>query len=397
MRGNARNAQVSVTLVVSLRGNGSRSLHKGVHNFVAWIEGHPNFPGLALNPPATVTDLAYVEDRLASPLPGDLRMMLLRYNGATLPTGQLLSVGPSGVGTMFDALVDLAKRTGRSSADPEVLLPFFRSDDGGVRAFDRTAGPVSDTWTVVDYYYDSGELRLVHRTFDGFCRACVAEWTSPDFAEPFKLTKYLRAAERHVAIEPDVSIAHATLAHARRRNGQPEVALECYLRAARCVPAQLWCDWEALKLAALLKLPKVALEAAARLASRAPKARWKEREATPSMIADVIGLLSTQMGTRETLLRILDQLAEQVQGDAARAHIVDIRRALHSRVAPPPPQPVRPTAVPQNPDADAHWAAVKTGYEQGKVRDEDLLLDPAYAGLRDKFDLSSLLRVARDF
>ena len=38
-------------------------------------------------------------------------------------------------------------------------------------------------------------------------------------------------------------------------------------------------------------------------------------------------------------------------------------------------------------------AALGDAYRQGAVRDEDLLLDPAYASARRKFTLAEILRV----
>ena len=120
-----------------------------------------------------------------------------------------------------------------SFLDPELLLPFHRTEAGSYLAFDRSAAPVSDTWPIVDYDLETGERRLIHRTFDGWCRLCVAEWTAPDYTEEFTVEKYLLQGERHASIEPDVSIAHVTVAHANRRAGEPEKALESYLKACR--------------------------------------------------------------------------------------------------------------------------------------------------------------------
>ena len=246
-------------------------MHRGVQDFIAWIEQHPHLGGLTRAAPATAAELALVEERIASPLPADLRFVLSRYNGGELPSGQLLSAGEGSPDSMLAVADELAERLHMPVRDPDLLFPFYRSDDGGILAFDRSAGPVADTWPIIDYYLESGEQRLVHRTFDGFCRLRVAEWTSADFGAEFTLASYLRSGERHVAIEPDVSVAHATVAHALRRAGRPEDALVAYLAAARCVPAQPWCDWEALKLAALLGDGRAAWEALVRLTARAPK------------------------------------------------------------------------------------------------------------------------------
>ena len=374
-------------------------MHRGVNDFITWVEQNPGFEGLNLNPPCTAGDLAAVEERIASPLPADLRLMLQRYNGGAFPSGQLLKASDGGPDSMLEALEDLAKRLKMSVRDPELLLPFFRSDDGGVLAFDRSAGPVSDTWPILDYYVDSGEQRMVHRTFDGFCRLRVLEWTAADFYEEFTLTKYLSSGERHVTVEPDVSIAHATVAHAFRRAGKPELALAAYKRAARCVPAQPWCDWEALKISVLLGDAASALYAAARVSSRAPKARWDQRETTPIMVADVLGVIAPKLiqHRREALLRIYDQLTEQVEDDEDKQHVGAMRKAIFRGEAPPASLPLRSTAVPPDPDPVRFFESLKEGYRKGKVRDEDLLLDPVYAGLRATHDFAEILRVPRGF
>ena len=374
-------------------------MHKGVQRFIAWIRENPHFPDLVPNPPATAADLAIVEDAIASPLPIDLRLVLGRHNGGRFPSGQLLSAGQSDDNSMGRTLSELADRLRRPVRDPELYLPFFRSNDGGLLAFDRSAGPVSDTWPIVDYYIDSGEVRLVYRTFDGWCRWCIATWTDADFHAPFTLEKYLADGLRHVDVEPDVSTAHATVAHAYRRAGQPEQALASYLRAARCVPAQPWCDWEALKIAALLSDTKSAMEAVNRLAARAPERRWNERETTPSLVADVLGRIAPSMFPKEALLRLFDQLAEQITDQGSRKHVAAIRRAIHGATSPPPTMPLRPTAVEPDDDKDndAWFSRLQKAYEEGRVRDDDLLLDPAYEPLRRTHDMGLILCIARGF
>jgi hypothetical protein len=63
----------------------------------------------------------------------------------------------------------------------------------------------------------------------------------------------------------------------------------------------------------------------------------------------------------------------------------------------PAPQPVRPTAVQPQPELGAFWQATEQAYLHGAVRDEDLLLDPAYRPLARHRPLVDLLRVRRDF
>ena len=176
-------------------------MHRGVNEFISWISQNPDFTGLVLEPAATTADLVSVEEAIASPLPGDLRFVLGRFNGGVFPSGHMLAAGAHAVHGIQTFLGQLSARMGRSPDDPEVLLPFFASDDGGVLAFDRSAGPISDTWPIVDYYVDSGDLRLVHRTFDGWCRLRVAEWMADDFEAEFDLKKYLSSGQRHADIE----------------------------------------------------------------------------------------------------------------------------------------------------------------------------------------------------
>jgi hypothetical protein len=373
-------------------------MHRGVQDFIDWGEQHPELGGMVQATPASAVDLALVEERIAAPLPAELRLVLSRYNGGELPTGRLLSAGEGSADSMLAVADELAKRMGKVTRDRDLLLPFYRSDDGGILAFDRTAGPVADTWPIIDYYLESGEQRLVHRTFDGFCRLRVAEWSSPDFGGDFSLASYLSSGKRHVAIEPDVSIAHATVAHALRRAGQPEAALQAYLVAARCIPAQPWCDWEALKLATLLGDGRAAWESAVRLAARAPKNRWKQRETTPTLVADVLAVVTQRLAVRhERLLRLYDQLHSQADGDRDRQHIAEIRKAILTHAPPPVPLAARSPSIAPRADTSSWIAAICDGYRRGKLRDEDLLFAPSYASLRAKYALAQVLRVPRGF
>lgn len=373
-------------------------MHRGVQDFIAWIDQHPHLGGLTQTPPATAAELALVEERIAAPLPADLRFVLSRYNGGELPSGLLLSAGAGGPDSMLAVADELAERLQMPVRDPDLLFPFYRSDDGGILAFDRSAGPVADTWPIIDYYVESGEQRLVHRTFDGFCRLRIAEWSSADFGGEFTLASYLRSGERHVAIEPDVSVAHATVAHALRRAGRPEDALAAYLDAARCVPAQPWCDWEALKLAALLGDGRAAWEALVRLATRAPKPRWRQRETTPVLVADVLAVIAARLTSRrERVLRLCDQLIEQTENEREQSHITAVRHAILTQAEAPQPLDPRNHGIAQSGDR-ARWIKdIGHAYGLGRVRDEDLLLDPGYASLREGFALADVLRVPRAF
>jgi hypothetical protein len=373
-------------------------MHRGVYDFISWIERHPHLGGMTDAPPASSTDLALVEERIASPLPADLRFLLSCYNGGTLPSGQLLSAGEGGADSMLAVAESLSKRLAKPVRDPDLLFPFYRSDDGGVLAFDRSAGPLADTWPIIDFYLESGEQRLVHRTFDGFCRLRVAEWSSPDFGGEFTLSSYLRSGERHATIEPDVSIAHATVAHALRRAGRPEDALQAYLKAARCVPAQAWCDWEALKLAALLGDGRAAWESAVRLAARAPATRWRQRETSAALVADVLVVIAPRFETRrERVVRMCEQLRDQAESEREQQHIAAVRHALQAELPAPLPLTARSTGIADEGETSARIAALSEAYRSGKIRDEELLLDPGYARLREQFVLADVLRVPRAF
>jgi hypothetical protein len=371
-------------------------MHRGVQSLISWIAGNPRFPELSVVGPATQQELAEVEDKLSSPLPSDLRLLLGHYNGGSLPSGTLLRAGGSGANSMLGGLYELAARWGRPPDDPELALPFFRTAEGSTLAFDRGAGPVADTWPIIDCSSDD-ELRLVHRTFDGWCRLGLSSWTSPDHGQGFSLDTYLRAGQRHAQIEPDVSAAHATVAHAMRRSGQPELALASYLQAGRSVPALTWCDWEALKLAVLLGHVPLALEAAGRLSLRAPRSGWRMRATTPAQVAEVLGWLVAEVDPPDPLLRLLDLLAAQETDEEERRHIATIRHAAVRGDSLPPTHPLRTTVAPADSDRATSWVALEAAYRKGRVRDEDLLLDPAYRALRHHRPFADLLRIRRDF
>ncbi len=371
-------------------------MHRGVQAVISWVSENPGFPGLDMADPASPAALGEVEDAIVSPLPSDLRLLLSRWNGGRLPTGTLLRAGGTDAGSILGAMQELARRLERPTSDPELPLPYFLAADGALLAFDRGAAPVADTWPVLDCPPRADDLRLVHRTFDGWCRLCLAEWTAPELGQPFSLDGYLRAGQRHAEVEPDVAAAHATVAHALRRSGRPEAALESYMRAGRCVPPLPWCNWEALKLAILLGNVPAALEAGRRLCTRAPRSGWAARAVTPAQVAAALGLLVGDVDPPEPLLGLLDQLVPQAEPDE-QAEIGAIRRAVFNGEAVPPTRPMRATAVPEQDDPDAFWAELERAFTAGKVRDEDLLLDPVYRKLARKRLLTDLLRIRREF
>jgi hypothetical protein len=372
-------------------------MHRGVQDFMRVVLSQGEALGIRANPPASAADLTHLEHQIGSPLPADLRFALAQLNGAVLPNGTLLGVGTPTGQTIEASLKELAERMERSFLDPELPLPFHKNDEGALLAFDRSSGPVADTWQIIDYFVDTGEVRLVYRTFDGWCRTMVAEWTAPDFFDEFTLDKYLHAGERHAAIESDVASAHATVAHALKRAGRPDDALQSYLRAARCVPSLPWCDWEALKVAALLGDREAAREAAARLCARAPASRWTQRETTPGRVADVLGMVAPGDADPSSWTRLLDQLTAQAVDADDKEQVAAVRRALVHADSLPPTRPSRASVLPAVPNLAEWWAATRQAYVDGQVRDEDLLLDPAFAPLRAAHDFAELLRIRRDF
>jgi hypothetical protein len=366
-----------------------------VRDFIRWVEAHRGEAEVRPESPAPADQVSLLEQQLGMPLPSDLRLVLTRFNGGVLPSGTLLPAG-LGPGTIEAAVRDFAERMGADFLDPELLLPFHHTHEGSLLAFDRSAGPVPDTWPIVDYFPDTGEFHLVHRTFDGWCALCLAEWTADDFEEPFSLDKYLRQGRRHAEVEPDVASAHATVAHALKRSGEPELALASYVEAARCIPPLPWCDWQALKLAVLLDRPKEALEAATRLSSPAPAERWAERETTPAQVADAIASIAVRAAEPAPWMRLLEILSQEAQGNE-RAHVNEIRRALAAGTGLPDPLPRKPSPVPAQQDEQQWWQALCDGYAEGLVRDDDLLLDPALQPIRARRPFDELLRIRRDF
>lgn len=373
-------------------------MHRGVREIIRWVREHDGSDIVKAQRAAAAKDVSALEHQLGAPLPADLKVVLGVFDGGILPNGVLLSARPGPGDTIEAALKHLAEERGVSFLDPELFLPFHRTELGSYLAFDRSAAPVSDTWPVVDYDPQSGETRLVHRTFDGWCRLCVREWTSADYTDAFTIDKYLRQGERHAAIEPDVSIAHVTVGHALRRAGEPERALESYLRAGRCMPPVAWADWEALKLAVILGYPADALEAAARLGKRAPKQTWERRETTPSRVAYAIAKVAPKPGNvQEVWLRILDQLIAQGLDDDDREAATAIRRAVVTGETCPPPSPPQQASLSLEGDADTRFQAACDAYREGRLRDEDIILDPRLDVLGERHDPADLLRIRRDF
>lgn len=372
-------------------------MHRGVRELIQWVEKHDGSDTVKVHRPALAKEVTALEHQLGTPLPADLKLVLGVFDGGSLPNGTLLSATPGPGDTIEAALKALAEDEEVSFLDPELLLPFHRTEAGSYLAFDRSAAPVSDTWPIVDYDLETGERRLIHRTFDGWCRLCVAEWTADDYTAPFTIEKYLQQGKRHAEIETDVSIAHVTVAHALRRCGEPELSLESYLRAGRCVPAVPWTDWEALKLAALLRYPADALEAGARLAKRAPQSMWDLRETTPSRVAYALAKVAPPPGeAQEPWLRLFEQLVAQALDDDDRAAAEAIRDAVVGGAEAPEPDPPQEAELEVG-EVEATWAAMAQAYKDGLLREDDLLLDPRFGAVAETHDLADVLRIRRDF
>lgn len=373
-------------------------MHRGVRELIEWVEKQRGTDLVTMNPPATAAELAEIETALGSPLPTDLRLVLVRFNGGELPNGQLLPAG-IGPGSIGATIKEYAGKVDADFLSSEILLPFFRTDEGSLLAFDRGAGPVADTWPIVDFDQASGEHRLVYRTFDGFCRICVSDFTSDDFGKDFGLDQYLRKGKRHLDVENDVAAAHATVAHAAKRAGLADESLAHYLEAARCVPPLSWCDWEALKIAVLLGDERAALDAGSRLCTTAPDAVWTRRETTPVKVAEVLAQAAIRSRHPKLWLRHFDNLMFQVKKDDASLGTI---RALRTAVEkggslPAPTQGRGSSVIPPDADIERWWEAARATYFSGHLRDEDLLLDPTLEPLRAAKPVAELLRIRRDF
>ncbi len=372
-------------------------MHSGVRDFIKFIESHTDSDAIRVLPRATDAEFAEIEHALGSPLPTDLRLVLSRFNGAELPNGTLLGAGIA-PGTIGACIREYAGEVSRDFLDPELLVPFLRTVEGSLLAFDRSGGPVCDTWPIVDYDVELRTHQIVYRTFDGFCRVCVSEWTSPDFDRDFDLDGYLRRGERHVAVEADVPAAHASVAHACKRAGLAERALGHYLAAARFAPPLPRCDWEALKTAVLLERDIAAFEAAARLSAFGPPSIWEKRETTPTRVAEVMAIAAARSADKRPWLRTFALLLEHTKTDAAATALIEsIRDAVAKDLPLPPTTTSRGSLVPANPDEDAWYQAVRASYAAGQVRDEDLLLDPVLAPLRKSKALGDVLGIRREF
>ncbi len=374
-------------------------MHRGIREFVAWVESQRE--SLALGSPATSEQFVAAEQRLGTTLPTDLRILLQRFNGGELPGGVLLGVG--GGPLSIEGFAERFRRGGELAA-----IPFYadgaesaRDVDGcELHALDAQAGPVPDTWPVQSIDPHEPERRpVVHRTLDGWCRLRFAEWSEEAPEEEPVLEAYLRQGLRHVEVEPDVAAAHATVAHALRRSGRPEDALGAYLRAARCVPPEPWCDWEALVLAALLGRIQEGFEAASRLAAPAPPARWLQRGVSPVGVAHVVARFVIRLDPigADRWMGLLDLIVETVEGPDG-LQVEAVRSAVAEEREPPPwPQAPRAGLVLPSGDPGAAWEVLRTAYLEGRLRAEHLVLDPALRDAALDRPVTDLLRIRRDF
>lgn len=376
-------------------------MHRGVRELVRWLEDHKADPGVTLQPPARMVDVQALEQDLGSPLPDDLRLVLGRFNGAALPGGAVLLTAAPGPGSTIEAVLkELAAQRAVSFLDPDLLLPFGKTEHGSVLAFDRSAAPVADTWPIVDFDLETGETNITHRTFDGWCRLSVGEWSADDRESPFSLDKYLRSGGRHADIEPDISIAHVTVGHALRRAGEPERALASYVKGGRCVPPIAWADWEALKLAAVLEDWRSVLEVGGRLCKRARPDTWERRGTTPSRVAFVLARAMRKSAHEDRVpwTRMLEHLSHQAQGDDdATALFAILDAATDDAVAIPLPSPPQTSEVALDSDVDIAFARVREAYAAGQLRDDDLALDPRYDAIASSYPLADVLRIRREF
>jgi hypothetical protein len=375
-------------------------MHRGVRELVRWLEDQKSAGSIKLQPPAKASDVQALEHDLGSPLPADLRLVLGRFNGASLPGGAVLLTAAPGPGTTIEAVLkELAAQKAKSFLDPDLLLPFGRTEHGSVLAFDRAAAPVADTWPVVDFDAESGETTIIHRTFDGWCRFSVGEWSAEDRELPFSLDKYLRSGARHSDIEEDVSIAHVTVGHALRRAGEPERALAAYLKGGRCVPPIPWADWEALKLAVLLDARGAIVEAGGRLAKRTRKDVWERRGTTPSRVAFVLlrAMRKIRPGDDSAWRRMFDNLRPQALDEDDGAALKAILAAVDGDGAIPAPSPAQPAAMELPGDVDIAFVRMREAYTEGQLRDDDLVLDPRYDVVAESYPLVDVLRIRREF
>lgn len=369
-------------------------MHQGVRDLLAWTRANRDNPAVRLHPPARSSELTALERELGQPLPTDLRIVLGYFNGGRLPIAELLPAG-IGPGTIGGALKSYAQHVGRDFLDRELLLPFARTDEDSLLAFDRAAGPLADTWPIVDYHPGTRTHRLVYRTFDGFCRHALSEWTSEDFGGPFSLDLYLRKAERHLEAEGDVAAAHAALAHAERRAGLVAKAIRSYLRAGALIPSEDWCDYEALKLAALTNDAEAGIQAASRLAQPCPRERWARREAEPGRVAEAMGILARRSGKEGAFLSLLKRLRLSAYEELP---IVDGIIASLRIGGPIETRPISPAPVVEpSTDRNVYAQRLTDAYVSGALRDENMLFDPGLAPLRDAGWFGELHKIRREF
>jgi hypothetical protein len=63
----------------------------------------------------------------------------------------------------------------------------------------------------------------------------------------------------------------------------------------------------------------------------------------------------------------------------------------------PPPAPALPPALDLDPDLDLSMARMREAYEAGRLRDDDLVLDPRYDAVAARYPLVELVRIRREF
>src|SRR5690606_35204798 len=128
-----------------------RAMHRGVREFIRWVQEQTaaGSETVKVLGPAQQKQVTPLEHQLGTPLPADLKLVIGVFDGAQLPNGVLLGAQPGPGSTIEAGLKALAEDADVSFLDPELLLPFHRTEAGSYLAFDRSAAPVSDTWPIV--------------------------------------------------------------------------------------------------------------------------------------------------------------------------------------------------------------------------------------------------------
>ena len=168
------------------------------------------------------------------------------------------------------------------------VLPRRRRRAPGIRpqrgARRRTPGRSSTTTSTAA----SSAWCIARSTASAGC-ALARSGPRPTSAAQFTLESYLRSGQRHVEIEPDVAVAHATVAHALRRAGKPELALRRTCAAHAACRLCRGATGKRSRSRCCSATPMRARGCGARLSRARRQPRWDQRATTPSWSADVLG------------------------------------------------------------------------------------------------------------